>query len=149
MTKAFELDWKVPVPKELLDGSVFDRWTEDKDSSDIEYDCLFKVDDCGFFIFWKSEGREGDVLELSQVNDIRQEELPKDERLKSNLLKKHGDNYSEKVGSSFFQRYNLLASLGIYHLQWAGHGKHSSNSCSLQRCFHSRDMEKGPKKFDK
>ena len=43
MTKAFELDWKVPVPKELLDGSVFDRWTEDKDSSDIEYDCLFNL----------------------------------------------------------------------------------------------------------
>ena len=103
MTKAFELDWKVPVPKELLDGSVFDRWTEDKDSSDIEYDCLFKVDDCGFFIFWKSEGREGDVLELSQVNDIRQEELPKDERLKNNLLKKHGDNYSEKVRFSVFK----------------------------------------------
>ena len=97
MTKAFELDWKVPVPKELLEGSVFDRWTEEKESCDIEYDCLFKVDDCGFFIFWKSDGREGDVLELSQVNDIRQEELPKDERLRNNLLKKHGENYSEKV----------------------------------------------------
>ena len=97
MTKAFELDWKVPVPKELLEGSVFDRWTEDKDSNDIEYDCMFKVDDCGFFVFWKSEGREGDVLELSQVNDIRQEDLPKDERLRNSLIKKHGDKFTEKV----------------------------------------------------
>ena len=100
MTKAFELDWKVPVPKELLEGSVFDRWTEDKDSTDIENDCLFKVDHCGFFIFWKSDGREGDVLELSQVNDIRVDNYPNDERLKNLLIKKHGDNFLEKVLSS-------------------------------------------------
>ena len=36
-----------------------------------------RVDEYGFFIYWKSEGREGDVKELSQVNDIRQGELPK------------------------------------------------------------------------
>ena len=38
---------------------------------------LARVDEYGFFIYWKSEGREGDVKELSQVNDIRQGELPK------------------------------------------------------------------------
>ena len=36
-----------------------------------------RVDEYGFFIYWKSEGREGDVKELSQVNDIRGGELPK------------------------------------------------------------------------
>ena len=36
-----------------------------------------RVDQYGFFIYWKSEGREGDVKELSQVNDIRGGELPK------------------------------------------------------------------------
>ena len=35
------------------------------------------MDEYGFFIYWKSEGREGDVKELSQVNDIRCGELPK------------------------------------------------------------------------
>lgn len=68
MTKAFELDWKVPVPAALEAGATLDRWTEEKDHNpDLELDCLFRVDDCGFFLFWKSEGREGDVLELSQV----------------------------------------------------------------------------------
>ena len=38
---------------------------------------LTRVDEYGFFIYWKSEGREGDVKELSQVNDIRGGELPK------------------------------------------------------------------------
>ena len=97
MTKAVTLDWKVPVPKELLEGSTFDRWTEEKDSCDVEYDCLFQVDDCGFFIFWKSAGKEGDVLDLSQVNDIRQEDFPKDEKLRNSLIKKHGDNFLGKV----------------------------------------------------
>ena len=114
MTKAVELDWKVPVPKELLEGSVFDRWTEDKDSNDIEHDCMFKVDDCGFFVFWKSEGREGDVLELSQVNDIRQEELPKDEKMRNNLIKKHGDNFSEKVMVIFI--YGIISFYKYYSI---------------------------------
>ena len=38
---------------------------------------MIRVDQYGFFIYWKSEGREGDVKELSQVNDIRQGEMPK------------------------------------------------------------------------
>ena len=35
-----------------------------------------KVDDCGFFINWKGKQTEGDVLELSQVNDIRSGKCP-------------------------------------------------------------------------
>ena len=41
---------------------------------------ICRVDEYGFFIYWKSEGREGDVKELSQVNDIRMGELPKVKR---------------------------------------------------------------------
>lgn len=67
MTKHVDFQWKVPVPPELLKGAVFDRWTEDG-SIDTEPECMFKVDECGFYIYWKSEGHEGDVLDLSQVN---------------------------------------------------------------------------------
>ena len=28
MTKFIELDWKIPVPKELVEGAIADRWTE-------------------------------------------------------------------------------------------------------------------------
>ena len=68
MTKAFKLDWHLEVPSGLQGGATVDIWKED---GDLEENCLVRVDDCGFFIYWKSEGREGDVLELSQVNDIR------------------------------------------------------------------------------
>ena len=116
MTKYVDFNWKVPVPqvtsisivvwwwklnkltsfcipKELLEGTLADKWIEEKDSADLEYEAFFRffflcfwdpiknylarVDEYGFFIYWKSEGREGDVKELSQVNDIRQGELPK------------------------------------------------------------------------
>ena len=54
MTKAFKLNWHIEVPRELQEGSLVDRWTED---GDFEPDCTVKVDDCGFFIYWKSEAR--------------------------------------------------------------------------------------------
>ncbi len=31
------------LPKALLVGGVFDRWTEDKDNYELEEKCLFKV----------------------------------------------------------------------------------------------------------
>ena len=64
------------------------------------------MDEFGFFIFWKSEGREGDVKELSQVNDIRIGELPKDPRLLATLSKRHGDTFHEK--SLIVCRYKQL-----------------------------------------
>lgn len=57
MTKKFEFDWHIPVPEPLLTGCVFDRWTEEKDNTDLEQSALFKVDENGFFIYWKSEGK--------------------------------------------------------------------------------------------
>ena len=96
MTKHVDFQWKVPVPPELLTGAVFDRWTEEG-SVDTEPECLFRVDECGFYIYWKSDGHEGDVLDVSQVNDIRPGEHPKDDKLKNIFVKKHGDNYLEKV----------------------------------------------------
>ena len=57
MTKYFELDWKIPVPNELQTGSSGDRWVEEKESFDFEPDCVFKIDECGFFVSWKSDGK--------------------------------------------------------------------------------------------
>ena len=54
MTKAFKLNWHIPVPDALQEGALVDRWTED---GDFESDAVVKVDDCGFFINWKSETR--------------------------------------------------------------------------------------------
>lgn len=57
MTKKFEFDWHIPVPQLLLTGCVCDRWTEEKDNYDYEPKAMIKVDEYGFFIYWKSDGR--------------------------------------------------------------------------------------------
>ncbi|XP_011874152.1 PREDICTED: 1-phosphatidylinositol 4,5-bisphosphate phosphodiesterase-like isoform X1 [Vollenhovia emeryi] len=96
MTKRFEFNWQIEVPEALRSGCVFDRWTEEKDNTEIELNCLFKVDEYGFFIYWQSEGKDGDVIELCQVSDIRAGGVPKDPKLFDKLLSKHGEQLEEK-----------------------------------------------------
>ncbi|KAK8783629.1 hypothetical protein V5799_010005 [Amblyomma americanum] len=70
-------------------GCIFDRWEEEKEQVVYEPNALFRVDEYGFFIYWNSEGRDGQVLELSQVNDIRAGGIPKDVRLLAELSSKN------------------------------------------------------------
>ena len=51
MTKKFEFNWQIPVPSELTEGGVFDRWTEEKDNTELELNCTFKVDEVIFPLF--------------------------------------------------------------------------------------------------
>jgi len=69
MSKAYNFDWHIEVSPRLLKGDYFDRW--DEENGTLEQNCLFRIDSYGFFIYWQSEGRDGQVLELSQVSDIR------------------------------------------------------------------------------
>lgn len=69
MSKAYNFDWQIEVSPRLLKGDYFDRWDEENGS--LEQNCLFRVDTYGFFIYWQSDGRDGQVIELSQVSDIR------------------------------------------------------------------------------
>ncbi|XP_060531222.1 1-phosphatidylinositol 4,5-bisphosphate phosphodiesterase isoform X1 [Cylas formicarius] len=96
MTKKFEFDWHIAVPEPLLSGCVVDRWTEEKDNVEYEQKATFKVDEYGFFIYWKSDGRDGEVIELCQVSDVRAGGVPKDAKLLNNLLTKHGNNLDDK-----------------------------------------------------
>ncbi|XP_024885146.1 1-phosphatidylinositol 4,5-bisphosphate phosphodiesterase-like isoform X2 [Temnothorax curvispinosus] len=96
MTKRFEFNWQIEVPEALRTGCVFDRWTEEKDNTEIELNCLFKVDEYGFFIYWQSEGKDGDVIELCQVSDIRAGGVPKDPKFFDKLLSKHGEQLEDK-----------------------------------------------------
>ncbi|XP_059156311.1 1-phosphatidylinositol 4,5-bisphosphate phosphodiesterase beta-4-like isoform X2 [Physella acuta] len=88
MAKPFEFSWRIPVPDVLQIGCVFDIW--DEEYSVYESTCMVKVDEYGFFICWKSEGREGQVLECSQVNDIRLGLAPKisDTKVLADILDK-------------------------------------------------------------
>lgn len=69
MSKAYNFDWQIEVPARLLKGDYFDRW--DDENGTLEQNCFFRVDSYGFFIYWQSDGHDGQVIELSQVSDIR------------------------------------------------------------------------------
>ncbi|XP_069698719.1 1-phosphatidylinositol 4,5-bisphosphate phosphodiesterase-like isoform X2 [Periplaneta americana] len=96
MTKCSEFNWHIPVPEPLLDGCYFDRWTEDKENIDYETRCLFRVDQYGFFIYWKSETRDGDVIDLCQVSEVRAGTLPKNDRLRQTLAAL-GDDVEQRI----------------------------------------------------
>ncbi|VEL32207.1 unnamed protein product [Protopolystoma xenopodis] len=67
--KAYEFVWRRPVPEALQKGAYFDRF--DEESGTLELNCFVRVDEDGFYIYWKSENSDGQVLELSQVSDVR------------------------------------------------------------------------------
>ncbi|OCT77727.1 1-phosphatidylinositol 4,5-bisphosphate phosphodiesterase beta-4 isoform X1 [Xenopus laevis] len=83
MAKVYEFNWQKAVPSFMQDGAVFDRYEEE--SFVFEPNCLFKVDEFGFFLTWKSEGKEGQVLECSLINSIRYGAVPKDPKILSAL----------------------------------------------------------------
>ncbi|XP_028858393.1 1-phosphatidylinositol 4,5-bisphosphate phosphodiesterase beta-4 isoform X2 [Denticeps clupeoides] len=83
MTKLYEFNWQRNVPEFLQEGATFDKF--DEDPFVFEPSCMFKVDEFGFFITWKSEGKEGQVLECSFINSIRTGVVPKDPKILSSL----------------------------------------------------------------
>ncbi|KAL8173382.1 UNVERIFIED_CONTAM: 1-phosphatidylinositol 4,5-bisphosphate phosphodiesterase beta-4 [Gekko kuhli] len=95
MAKPYEFNWQKPVPSFLQEGAMFDRYEEE--SSAFEPNCLFKVDEFGFFLTWKSEGKEGQVLECSLINSIRFGAVPKDPKILA-ALEAVGKTESELEG---------------------------------------------------
>ncbi|TRY57928.1 hypothetical protein DNTS_009817 [Danionella cerebrum] len=79
MTKLYEFNWQKHIPDFLQEGALFDRY--DEDPFIFESGCLFKVDEFGFFLTWKSDGKEGQLLECSLINSIRTGAVPKDSKL--------------------------------------------------------------------
>ncbi|XP_033873998.2 1-phosphatidylinositol 4,5-bisphosphate phosphodiesterase beta-4 isoform X1 [Acipenser ruthenus] len=79
MAKAYTFNWQKPLPSFIQEGAVFDRYEEDPFV--FEPNCFFKVDEFGFFLTWKSDGKEGQVLECSLINSIRSGAVPKDPKI--------------------------------------------------------------------
>uniref|UniRef100_A0ACB8GEB0 1-phosphatidylinositol 4,5-bisphosphate phosphodiesterase beta-4 n=1 Tax=Sphaerodactylus townsendi TaxID=933632 RepID=A0ACB8GEB0_9SAUR len=96
----YEFNWQKRFHPFFKEGAMFDRYEEvlewnpavvEKagdhpletvgESSVFEPNCLFKVDEFGFFLTWKSEGKEGQVLECSLINSIRFGAVPKDSKI--------------------------------------------------------------------
>ncbi|XP_076016265.1 1-phosphatidylinositol 4,5-bisphosphate phosphodiesterase beta-4 isoform X3 [Genypterus blacodes] len=83
MTKSYVFNWQKHLPEFMQEGASFDRF--DEDPYIFEPNCQMRVDEYGFFITWKSEGKEGQVLECSLINSIRVGAVPKDPKILSSF----------------------------------------------------------------
>ncbi|KAI9528151.1 1-phosphatidylinositol 4,5-bisphosphate phosphodiesterase beta-4 [Dissostichus eleginoides] len=79
MTKSYIFNWQKHLPEFMQEGASFDRF--DEDPYVFEPNCQMTVDEFGFFICWKSEGKEGQVLECSLINSIRVGGVPKEPKI--------------------------------------------------------------------
>ncbi|PAV88182.1 hypothetical protein WR25_19753 [Diploscapter pachys] len=79
MAKEFQFNWRPHIPPLLLQGTLFDRY--DDESTCLDLNALFRVDEYGFFLYWLLEGRDAQVLDMGQVWEARPAGLPKDGRI--------------------------------------------------------------------
>ncbi|VDM47311.1 unnamed protein product [Toxocara canis] len=79
MAKEYQFNWRSNIPDTLLQGSYFDRY--DDESTCLDLNAHFRVDEYGFFLYWACEGRDTIVLDLGQVWEARPAGLPKDGRV--------------------------------------------------------------------
>lgn len=144
-TKAYDFVWRRPVPTALREGSYFDRYEEETGA--LELGCFLRVDEDGFFLFWKSETNEGQVLELSQVSDVRQGTKPKDEKLLGVLMERMpsgGKNLDERIVTvcsgldlvnisytNFVAASAEVASLWIQSVRGLTHNTKAQNVCPM------------------
>ncbi|CAI5451191.1 unnamed protein product [Caenorhabditis angaria] len=79
MAKEFQFNWKPPIPQQILQGSIFDRY--DDESTCLELNAQVRVDEFGFFLYWLVEGKDAVVLDMGQIWEARPGTLPKDGRV--------------------------------------------------------------------
>uniref|UniRef100_A0A8C1UJC3 1-phosphatidylinositol 4,5-bisphosphate phosphodiesterase n=1 Tax=Cyprinus carpio TaxID=7962 RepID=A0A8C1UJC3_CYPCA len=67
MTKSYQFNWQKHIPDFLQEGAVFDRF--DEDPFVFEPSCHFKVDEFGFFLTWKSDGKQENMFLQCTLNE--------------------------------------------------------------------------------
>lgn len=104
MAKSYEFNWQPVVPNRLLKGELLDRWEEE--TGLLEENVIFRVDEYGFFLYWQPEGKDGQLLELTHVCDIRLGKQPNDQ----NLLNKLSDKALTNGWGNIDQRTMIISS---------------------------------------
>ena len=95
----------ITVPEDLQQGVNVFNWSDTPASFDL---CKLQVDEYGFFLGWNKKGKGGQVLDFSNVTDIRLGICPTDTGILKNLSKYHKDydpNSSE--GNDILRRSTL------------------------------------------
>ena len=73
----------VSVPEFIQHGVNVINWSENLGSID---QCKLQIDDYGFFLGWNKKGKESQVIDFSNVSDIRLGTCPKDPAVLKTLM---------------------------------------------------------------
>lgn len=67
-----DLNWVSKVPQFLVEGARADRMVPVAEDYDVyEGGAVLRVDQFGFFLYWKADGREGQTIDTCQISDVR------------------------------------------------------------------------------
>jgi len=88
MSEAKLDNFDIKVPEELQQGVNVINWSDTPASFDL---CKLQVDEYGFFLGWNKKGKGGQVLDFSNVTDIRLGICPTDTSILKTLSKHHKD----------------------------------------------------------
>ncbi|XP_063728757.1 uncharacterized protein LOC134856325, partial [Symsagittifera roscoffensis] len=65
-------NWVSKVPQFLIDGVRAERIVPVAEDYDVfDQNAVLRVDQYGFFLNWKGDGREGQTIETCQISDVR------------------------------------------------------------------------------
>ncbi|XP_015762799.1 PREDICTED: 1-phosphatidylinositol 4,5-bisphosphate phosphodiesterase-like [Acropora digitifera] len=76
------ISWDVKVPDLLQNGTLLTRWEEEPSSAQT---LSFSVDKFGFYLAWREEDKEGNVMDLCHVSEVRPGGVPKDGKFRETL----------------------------------------------------------------
>lgn len=76
------ISWDVKVPDLLQNGTLLTRWEEEPSSAQT---LSFSVDKFGFYLAWREEDKEGCVMDLCHVSEVRPGGVPKDGKFRETL----------------------------------------------------------------
>lgn len=105
------ISWDVHVPDLLQNGSLLTRWEEE--SSSVQA-LSFSVDKYGFYLAWREEDKEGNVLDLCHVSEVRRGVVPKDAKLRE-TLQSEGEGFLEDRSFTLVYGPNLVDT-SYFHL---------------------------------
>ncbi|KAL7677824.1 hypothetical protein ACOME3_004057 [Neoechinorhynchus agilis] len=72
------------VPDRLITGDRFSQW--DEETGALELDCLMRVDEHGFFLYWRTSSHEVQIIDLLTVTEVRSGKAPTDRRIAPDLM---------------------------------------------------------------
>ncbi|KAI3385216.1 hypothetical protein SNEBB_001958 [Seison nebaliae] len=140
MAKLVDFKWQKMIPKCLVKGGVFERW--DDCVGMYEADCFVRVDEYGFFLYWKCPNKEGQLLDVSHISDVRQGRAPTDPKINDLLMT---FSLSEGLGNIEERTFTICSNTDLVNVTFTQFSAKDKRACrewmdALRLIIHNRNV---------